>query len=209
LPTIIAVATLVSAAYMLTLVDEFINSTLYSYGLVFSYEWANPYWTLFKVTWALLAICAAAITINAILIVRSPSSQQKQQNVEIATTREAMENIRPTSQTRERTRLNSIAPGLQSSQKTTPKPATTLAPAPAPSHENSKTELFRCTHCNKTFTQPLRMLDFHVDPPRIVNVCPFCSETLSSAPETKESEQTENHSLFRKNHNHMHDLLTR
>jgi len=38
--------------------------------------------------------------------------------------------------------------------------------------------LVRCPSCQKSFSQPLRMLDFHSERPRIVNICPFCNEVI-------------------------------
>jgi hypothetical protein len=206
LPTIIAIAALVSAAYTLTLVDEFINSTLYSYGLVFSYEWANPYWTLLRVTWILLATCAVAITINTVLIVRS-GSKHKTQSMETTPIRRAVGDTRPMLQTKEKPRPTSIAPGLPPSPKPAPKQAPTTAPAPSYTSSDVPA-MFRCAHCGKAFTQPLRMLNFQVDPPRIVNVCPFCNETMPSGSTGKESEQNENRSFLGKDNGHVQKPLT-
>jgi len=206
LPTIIAVAALVSAAYTLTLVDEFINSTLYSYELVFSYDWANPYWTLMRVTWILLATCAIAITINTVLIVRS-GSKKKTQSMETPPIRRAVGDTRPILQTKEKTRPTSITLGLPSSPKPAPKQAPTIAPAPSYTSSDVPA-MFRCSHCGKAFTQPLRMLNFQVDPPRIVNVCPFCNETMLSGSTDKESEQDENRSTLRKDNGHVQRPLT-
>jgi hypothetical protein len=206
LPTIIAVAALVSAAYMLTLLDEFINTTLYSYQLVFSPDWANPYWTLLRVTWIFLAICAAAITLNTIIIVR-PGPKEKTQNVETAPIRRAVRDTRPILQTKEKTGPVSIAPGLPPPPKPTPKPMPTTAPVPSYTSQDVPA-LFKCSHCGKTFTQPLRMLNFQVDPPRIVNVCPFCNETMPTNSTAKETEQEENRSLLRKSNGHTQRPLT-
>ena len=38
--------------------------------------------------------------------------------------------------------------------------------------------MVKCTHCNRVFAQPLRMLDFHSDRPRMINICPFCNEVI-------------------------------
>jgi hypothetical protein len=196
LPTIITVTALVSAAYTLTLVDQFINSTLYSYGLVFNYNWADPYWTLLRITWALLATCAVAITINAAVIIRS-GSKEKQKNIETLPIRRMTGDTRPILQTREKPRPTSITPGPPSSPKPTPKPTPTQAPAPSYTSPEAPA-LFKCTHCGKTFTQPLRMLNFQVDPPRIVNVCPFCNETMPSGSASKETDHDEDRGLFKK-----------
>lgn len=38
--------------------------------------------------------------------------------------------------------------------------------------------LFRCTSCGRSITHPLRMLDFHSQRPKMVNICPFCNATV-------------------------------
>ena len=206
LPTIIAVAALVSAAYMLTLVDQLVQGTLLSYGLVFSYDWANIYWSLLRVTWALLAVCAIAITINMIFIVRS-GSREKRQSLETAPIRRVVKDTRPILQTKEKTGPISIASHRPAPSKPTPKPMPTTAPDPSYTSPDVPT-LFKCAHCGKAFTQPLRMLNFQVDPPRIVNVCPFCNETMPSGSTDKESEHDENRTLLRRNNGHVHRPLT-
>lgn len=206
LPTIIAVAALVSAAYMLTLVDQLVQGTLFSYGLVFSYDWANVYWSLLRATWALLAVCAIAITINMIFIVRS-GSKEKRQSLETAPIRRAAKDTRPILQTKEKNGPISIASDRPLPPKPTPKPMPTTAPEPSYTSPDVPA-LFKCAHCGKAFTQPLRMLNFQVDPPRIVNVCPFCNETMPSGSTDKESENDENGAFFKKNNGHVHRPLT-
>ena len=44
--------------------------------------------------------------------------------------------------------------------------------------------LFQCTSCGRSITHPLKMLDFHSQRPKIINICPFCNATavpISSA----------------------------
>jgi len=38
--------------------------------------------------------------------------------------------------------------------------------------------LVKCSSCQRVFAQPLRMLDFHSDRPRIISICPFCNEVI-------------------------------
>jgi hypothetical protein len=56
--------TLVAAVAMLLEIDQLVNSTLYGYGLVFSYDWAQPYWLMLRVT--LVLIVAAVIIISVV-----------------------------------------------------------------------------------------------------------------------------------------------
>lgn len=206
LPTIIAVAALGSAAYVLTLVDQLVQGTLLSYGLVFSYDWANIYWSLLRATWAFLAVCASAITVNTIFIVRS-ISREKQQSSETAPIRRPVKDTRPILQTKEKNGPISTAPDRPIPPKPTPIPMPTTAPDPSHTSPNAPA-LFKCSHCEKAFTQPLRMLNFQVDPPRIVNVCPFCNETMPSDSTDRGSEHNEKRTLLRRNNGHAHRPLT-
>jgi uncharacterized protein with PIN domain len=38
--------------------------------------------------------------------------------------------------------------------------------------------LFQCTSCGRSITHPLRMLDFHSQRPKMINICPFCNATV-------------------------------
>jgi len=49
--------------------------------------------------------------------------------------------------------------------------------------------LVKCTHCGRVFAQPLRMLDFHSDRPRIINICPFCNEVIPPILRHEEAEK--------------------
>jgi hypothetical protein len=206
LPTVAAMATLASTAYTLTLLDQVVNGTLYSYELQFSYDWANAYWIILRITLALLAVCAAATTINTIIILR-PSSKENPRSTKTATAQKIMKSPAKPMRINERTATIPIAVSPQPPPKPTPKPAPVTSPTPTYADPDAPT-LFRCTHCNRSFTQPLRMLNFQVDPPRIVNVCPFCNETMPSDPTIKESEHVENRSFLRKNNNHAQKPFT-
>lgn len=204
---IVALTALASTAYTLTLLDQIVQGTLYSYGLQFSYNWANPYWTLLRVTWALLAVCATAVTVNTILIIRS-GSKQKRLDVKTEPSQKTMKNTPSTMRIRERISATPTASLPQPSPKQPPKtPTPIIVPTPSPESPEIPS-LFRCTHCGKAFTQPLRMLDFQREPPMIVNVCPFCNETMPSDPAVKESEQTVNKPFFKKSNDHIQESLT-
>jgi len=201
LPAVIAVAALASTVYTLTLLDQVVHGTLYSYGLQFSYNWANPYWTLIRITMALLAISAVATIFNTILIVRL-GFKEKQRSVKIPPTQKVMKNTLVTTLAREKTPTASHAPSPpQPSAKPTTKPTHTMTPTTSYNGPYAP-ESFKCAHCNRMFTQPLRMLDFQSDPPKIVNVCPFCNKTMPSASPNKESEQIENKPIFKRDNNH-------
>jgi hypothetical protein len=63
--TIIAFAAV--AAITLLRLDKIVNETLYSYGLVFSVNWAVPYWNTIRTTLAMLGL----IIVVAIVILPS------------------------------------------------------------------------------------------------------------------------------------------
>jgi hypothetical protein len=47
---IIGDAILIIVVAVLLEIDKLINGTLYDYGLVFSNDWAQPYWLMFRAT---------------------------------------------------------------------------------------------------------------------------------------------------------------
>ena len=66
---VVMAATSLVLMICLSQIDNIVHGTLYSYGLQFSYDWANPYWRLtqigFTVGW-LNIIIAFAVQLNNI-----------------------------------------------------------------------------------------------------------------------------------------------
>jgi formate hydrogenlyase subunit 4 len=56
-------AMLVSAIALLLQLDKLINGTLYDYGLVFSDDWAQPYWLMLRVTLFLIVIVIIILSV--------------------------------------------------------------------------------------------------------------------------------------------------
>jgi hypothetical protein len=50
------------ALILLLQIDQLINDTLYSYGLVFSNDWAQPYWLFLRVSLALIIVAVFLIS---------------------------------------------------------------------------------------------------------------------------------------------------
>ena len=57
-------AMLIAVVVLLLEIDKLINGVLYYYGLVFSYDWAHPYWLMFRVSLVLIVI--AIILLSAV-----------------------------------------------------------------------------------------------------------------------------------------------
>ena len=55
---------LIGVVVLLLEIDKLVNGTLYGYGLIFSYDWAQTYWLLFRVS--LILIVAAIILISVV-----------------------------------------------------------------------------------------------------------------------------------------------
>ena len=56
-------------------IDKLVNGTLYYYGLVFSDDWAQPYWLMFRVSVALIAI---AVILTSVVEIPYPAFQEDQ-----------------------------------------------------------------------------------------------------------------------------------
>ena len=61
---ILSDAMLIAAAVFLLELDQLVNGTLYWHGLIFSYEWAEPYWLFFRAT--IILIIAAVFLISLV-----------------------------------------------------------------------------------------------------------------------------------------------
>ncbi len=54
---------LLVAVILLLQIEQLVNGTLYSYGLVFSSDWAQPYWLLLRVSLALIVVAVLLISV--------------------------------------------------------------------------------------------------------------------------------------------------
>lgn len=208
--TVLALATLASsaaAACVICLLDQIVHGTLYDYGLQFSYNWANPYWLLLRIIQVLLAIGIITTIANQALTLRT-YLKTKKQHAKAAPIPRVMRQAPTTTRNAGKPRPISVRsqplpssakafpqqrPPQQPNSRPTPTAQPTTTPpqvTPSPSYKPTRSaELVKCPKCGKSFTQPLRMLDFRGDRPRIVETCPFCNETVRSAPHTEGTEQ--------------------
>jgi hypothetical protein len=153
--------TFVCLAYFLFLLDTIVHSTLYNYGLQFSYEWANTYWATMRIVQVLLGL-NATFSIAGFLYLYRTSVQVEPKMSRIVETRVQTHTV-----------IQKKPSQLFHKHKPKPEPKLEV------SSENHVTNgLTKCNHCGKTFSQPLRMLDFHEQRPKMINVCPFCSEVI-------------------------------
>ena len=54
---------LIIAIVLLLEIDKLVNNTLYGFGLVFSNDWAQPYWLLLRVTLVLIVVAVILISV--------------------------------------------------------------------------------------------------------------------------------------------------
>jgi hypothetical protein len=222
---VIIVASTAAAAYTLHTLDMIVHGTLYSYGLQFSYEWANPYWNLLRITWIFLSIIAATTIASTLYYIRAALRQGIERNTKskIPLTSKTFERTPIVTRTTEKTPVAFTPPSLPSSSTTAPPPLQTvqpsvskpvsapelITPSPSPQPSADLPGVFRCGHCGKNFTQPLRMLDFNSDRPRIINICPFCNEIANTMPQTEEKEHKQNGRSSSSKSNHMPRTIAR
>jgi hypothetical protein len=156
--------TSVCLAYFLFMLDNIVHGTLYYYGLQFSYEWANPYWMTMRIVQVLLCL-NAAFSIAGFLYLYRTYVHVEPKMPRIVETR-----------VQTHTAIQKKHSPMFQKQKLRPEPK------PEATSENYVDNgLTKCNHCGKTFSQPLRMLDFHEERPKMIDVCPFCSETIQPA----------------------------
>jgi len=194
---LIALASTAAAAYTLCLLDQIVHGTLYNYGLQFSYNWANPYWTLLRITQVLLTICIITTIASLTFTLRTHLRTEKQ-HARAAPSPRMTRKIPAAIRNAEKPRpLSAAPPPLPQPTTTFPRQRTPQTPTPEPtpatpssSHTRPDANGFTaCPNCGKSFSQPLRMLDFQGERPRIVDTCPFCGETIPHAARAEERKQ--------------------
>jgi hypothetical protein len=62
--SILALIASITVAYLLTIIDFIVHHQLYKFNLQFSYDWANPYWMVLRISMAFLGLIAASSSIN-------------------------------------------------------------------------------------------------------------------------------------------------
>jgi hypothetical protein len=196
--TVLTLTAIVSVYYSLSLLDSIVHVSLYSYGLEFSYDWATPYWMTLKVVQALLGFIAVLTVVNALYLYKThayaelklPKMPKIEAEPKLAraeaeprVSRNELEYRKPKIEIKKPEIKMTLS---EKSTVCTPTITPTIAPTTASTIEPQQTTvppgMVRCGHCGKIFAQPLRMLDFHEDRPRMVSICPFCNEVIQAAP---------------------------
>ena len=86
-------AMLCVAIVLIVQIDQLVNGTLYSYGLVFNDSWAQPYWLMLKVS---LILIVAAIILISVVELPYPAFEEKAKKKEpelVAKKAEATESL--------------------------------------------------------------------------------------------------------------------
>jgi hypothetical protein len=162
--------------FTLNLLDSLVQDTLYNYGLQFSYDWANPYWMTLRIVQALLGLSMVLTLINTVYVL-------KRHGLEVF--RMPKIGLKPKILNIEETKTPKI--GFKKPKiEITPTEKSTASSTIGRQFSDIPSNMFKCGHCEKIFAQPLRMLDFHQDRPKIVNICPFCNEIIYTASRKEE-----------------------
>jgi len=182
----------VLAIYGLFWLDNIVHGTLYDYDLQFSYEWANPYWSVLRTVQALISLTAVFSVVSYLYMYRTYTLVKRTKHKgTIAKTEAEVETERE---------KRFVSPAPSPTPTFTPIPSTS-EPEPEPVSASDKAEkadgLIRCNHCNRVFSQPLRMLDFHAERPRVINICPFCNEVIQPTIREAEAETAKKPSFWK------------
>jgi len=173
LDRVIIVAWILSAVlviFMLTNLDVLVNGTLYNFGLQFSNEWGQPYWLYLRLSYAFLGVSSGlGLTALAIGFYRSKNAGPETAVVTV-----------------ENSNKNKITDNLRKIKKIEQKPKRKL------SKEENSNMIISCPNCKKVFGRPLVMLNFEGGKTKLVNVCPYCNNSLDQT-NTDENSEAEFH----------------
>lgn len=188
------------AVYFLFSLDSIVHGTLYNYGLQFDYDWAVPYWNALRMVQLLIG-STAALSVFSFLVVYKMQIQVKPKKPRVI---EPMTKAEPTVRVEPKTEPKI---GQTFERKIVPQPPVRetkpepLQPETSSIEEKEAGGLFRCNHCNRVFSQPLRMLDFHENQPRIISICPFCNEVIQTAVRKDETDNEKRFALLKRRNN--------
>jgi len=186
------------AVYFLSSLDSLVHGTLYNYGLQFSYDWAGPYWSTFKMVQLLIGSTAVLSVFNFVLSFfvfnRTQAHVKAKKTGVVETIVKTETTVKAEPKTESTLERKALPQPVVKETKQEPKSETV-------STEENVGVLFRCNHCNRVFSQPLRMLDFHADQPRIISICPFCNEVIQPAIRSNEDDNEKRLNLLRRRNN--------
>jgi len=138
--------------FMLTNLDVLVNGTLYNFGLQFSNEWSQPFWLYLRLSYAFLGVSSGlGLTALAIGFYRSKNFVPETAVVTV-----------------ENNKRNKT---IDNAKKIEQKPKRKLS-----NEENNM--IISCPNCKKVFGRPLVMLNFEGGKTKLVNVCPYCNNSL-------------------------------
>jgi hypothetical protein len=172
--TVMILTVIVSVFYSLTLLDNIVNGSLYHYGLQFSYNWANPYWMTLRTVLALLGVTVGLTLVNTIYVFKKYGHAELRMpklGIQSGTSKVEIQPRMPKIEVKKPERKLTVSEKPTVSPQTVEQQLSGVPPG-----------MVKCGHCGKIFAQPLRMLDFHEDRPRMVNICPFCNDIIEAAP---------------------------
>ncbi len=151
--------------FLLTNLDVIVNGTLYDFGLQFSNEWGQPYWMYLRLSYAFLGVSSGlGLTALAIGFFRSKNAVPETATVAL-----------------EKSNKNKVTDNAIKIKPTEQKPKRKLS-----TEENNM--IISCPNCKKVFGRPLVMLNFEGGKTKLVNVCPYCNNSLD---QTNNEENTD------------------
>ncbi|MCJ7714448.1 hypothetical protein MUO66_08335 [Candidatus Bathyarchaeota archaeon] len=152
--------------FMLTNLDVIVNGTLYGFGLQFSNEWGEPYWMYLRLSYAFLGV-SSCLGFLALMIGFYRSKSSAPETSTIAVNKSIKNN----------SKIDVIKP--QKAEQT-------------PKRKNESKEennmIISCPNCKKVFGRPLVMLNFEGGKTKLVNVCPYCNNSLDQTDDSEKSD---------------------
>lgn len=169
-----------------------VHGQLYSYGLVFSAEWADPY-RIF--TWLIYLCLGVPIALSGIALVSSFFAVDKVQKKGVLIQQRAVSPrgvVKPGSKPiiaespKKMQTVKEFRPKIDAVEEE-PKRIESVEAAPKKVEVDDDLDVggISCPNCKKIFGRALVMLDFRSGKNRLVRVCPYCNYILGYTSEEK------------------------
>ena len=197
---LICIANAIIIYFLLTRIDLVVHGDLYSFGLVYNSEWADSYRLFMCSIYACLVIpVVLSGLVLGFSLLDKPNLTQMQRKVTVTPSKLPGKTVKDAEntpilpdkplKTQKKLQANLPEKNISSEPRKEVKspPITEGEMEPGEHNQQSNSMIISCPKCKKVFSRPLVMLDFGGGKAKLVNVCPYCNQTLGTTDEEQDN----------------------
>lgn len=158
-------------------IELIVHGTLYSYGLRFSSDWADPFRL---VTWVVYVCLALPAALSVVGLVSSFIREKERGPAKRIVVEQKVKPVTPVAKEVPKVVTVKEEPKVVASKE---EPKVVAGKEEPKTVGNNNADGILCPNCGKVFSRALVMLDFHGGKHKLVSVCPYCNHVLDTRDE--------------------------